>query len=73
MLIVTLTLRNLDNVDPIPERRIILKSPNWSVKIGRGTQSGDEKLRPSADNAWFSSRVMSRSHAMIYANPESKV
>ncbi|KAI1608750.1 hypothetical protein EDD37DRAFT_387820 [Exophiala viscosa] len=69
---VTLTLRNLDNVDPIPERHIVLKSPKWSVKIGRGTQSGDEQLRPSASNAWFNSRVMSRSHAMIYADPENK-
>ncbi|KIV81833.1 hypothetical protein PV11_03984 [Exophiala sideris] len=69
---VTVTLRNLDKIDPIPERHIVLKSPSWSVKIGRGTQSGDEQLRPSANNAWFDSRVMSRSHAMIYADPENK-
>ncbi len=71
--VVTVHLRDVDNRDPIAERSIVLSSPDWAVKIGRGSSSGDETLRPAEDNAWFDSRVMSRAHAVLQANPDTKV
>jgi hypothetical protein len=68
-----IVLQDIDNLNPIPERRIVLHAPAWSVNVGRGTSSGDESLRPGAVNAWFDSRVMSRSHAVISADPDTKV
>ncbi|KIX00622.1 uncharacterized protein Z518_09687 [Rhinocladiella mackenziei CBS 650.93] len=68
----TLTLRDVDEHDSLPERTIILKSPDWEIKIGRGTLSGNENLHPAKENAWFDSRVMSRDHAILLANPCSR-
>lgn len=69
----TVHLRDVENRDPIAERTITLTSPDWAVKIGRGSSSGDENLRPAKDNAWFDSRVMSRAHAVLQADPDTKV
>ncbi|KAJ9603832.1 hypothetical protein H2200_011353 [Cladophialophora chaetospira] len=69
---VTVTLKDVNYRDPIPERTLVLEAPNWQVNIGRGTQSGYEDLTPAPNNAWFDSRVMSRSHAILRADPETK-
>lgn len=70
---VVVTLRDVDHRDPIPTRSVVLRAPAWQVKIGRGTQSGNEGLIPTQENAWFDSRVMSRSHALLLADPASQV
>lgn len=48
-------------------------SNNYTVRIGRGSRSGGKDLYPSDSNAWFESRVMSREHAILRAEPSSKV
>ncbi|KIV96539.1 hypothetical protein, variant 1 [Exophiala mesophila] len=68
----TFILRNTDRLDTIPDRVIKLTAPDWQIKIGRGTTSGDQDLQPSKENAFFDSRVMSRHHAILTANPDNR-
>lgn len=68
-----ITIRDVEGVDSITVRQIVLSQPNWSIKIGRGSLNGDESLRPAEDNAWFDSRVMSRNHAILRADPITRV
>jgi hypothetical protein len=70
---VVVTLRDIDFRDPIPLRSITLRAPDWDLKIGRGTQSGFEGLKPARNNAWFDSRVMSRNHAVLRVDPTTRV
>ncbi|KIY03310.1 uncharacterized protein Z520_01777 [Fonsecaea multimorphosa CBS 102226] len=67
-----LTLRELDFREPIPKRTLTLEAPDWEVRIGRGTGSRIEELTPAENNAWFDSRVLSRRHAVLRANPTTK-
>ncbi|KIW11493.1 hypothetical protein PV08_10793 [Exophiala spinifera] len=69
---VILHVRDLHSDGPFPQRRVILTSPDWFVKIGRGNMTSDEGLIPSLSNTTFDSRVMSRNHAIFSANPETK-
>lgn len=69
----TIIIHDVDDVDSISMRSVVLSEPCWSLKIGRGTLSGDEGLRPAEDNAWFDSRVMSRNHAILRADPITRV
>ena len=69
----TITLVDIDGIDSVPVREVILTEPHWQINIGRGTMSGDEGRRPAEDNAWFDSRVMSRNHAVLRADPHTMV
>lgn len=53
-------------------RYLTLEAPSYSVRIGRGSRSGSKDLEPAENNAWFDSRVMSREHAILRANPGNK-
>jgi hypothetical protein len=59
--------------DPQPIRVFSLKSPTYAIRIGRGSKSGNRDLFPAIHNAWFDSRVMSREHAVLKADPDTRV
>ncbi|ETI24871.1 hypothetical protein G647_04241 [Cladophialophora carrionii CBS 160.54] len=69
---VTVTLEDVDLCEPIPKRTITLRAPAWQVNIGRGTQSGYGSIAAAPDNTWFDSKVMSRNHAVLRADPVTK-
>lgn len=56
-----------------PDRSLLLRAPDYICQIGRGSRSGGQELFPSDTNALFESRVMSREHALLHADPVSKV
>jgi hypothetical protein len=62
-----------NNVDSFPSRRFSLEWPTYQIKVGRGSHSGEKELFPASNNAWFESRVMSRQHAILQADPVTKV
>lgn len=53
-------------------RYLTLEAPSYSIRIGRGSRSGSKDLYPADNNAWFDSRVMSREHAVLKAQPDTK-
>ncbi|KAK5045236.1 hypothetical protein LTR84_009342 [Exophiala bonariae] len=67
-----ITIQDVEYIDSIAVRHIVLSEPDWSIKIGRGSSTGDDALRPAENNAWFDSRVMSRNHAVLRADPTTK-
>ncbi|EXJ60300.1 hypothetical protein A1O7_04452 [Cladophialophora yegresii CBS 114405] len=69
---VTVTLEDVDLREPIPKRTVTLRGPAWHVNIGRGTQSGYGGITAAPDNTWFDSKVMSRNHAILRADPATK-
>ena len=69
----SVTLKDVDNSDPIPRRTIVLKAPEWEIQVGRGTLNSELNLRPAEDNTYFDSRVMSRHHAILRADPLTRV
>lgn len=69
---VTVHLSDINFSESLPDRIITLEHPTWSIDIGRGSCS-DDNIVPEADNAWFTSKVMSRQHATIKAHPESMI
>ncbi|KAJ9638015.1 hypothetical protein H2204_004606 [Knufia peltigerae] len=69
---VILHVHDLCSDGPLFERFVVLRSPDWVVKIGRGSMNSEEDLQPSKTNTTFDSRVMSRNHAKISANPQTK-
>ncbi|KAL9114788.1 MAG: hypothetical protein Q9227_001468 [Pyrenula ochraceoflavens] len=58
--------------DPYPERRFHIGPYSSTFRVGRGSKNGSYTLMPSSENAWFESRVVSRTHALFKANAESK-
>ena len=56
---------------PLSHRTVTLSAPSWQAPIGRSTSSypGPQE---SPENALFSSRVISRSHALIAADPATR-
>lgn len=70
--LVSINLSEVDQNEHLPDRIIILGHPDFSTSIGRGSQS-DEAIEPGPNNAWFSSRVMSRHHAVLRADPKNQV
>lgn len=58
--------------DPHPVRKLVLKSPAYAVRIGRGSKSSNTELCPAGNNAWFDNRVMSREHAVLKADPDTQ-
>ncbi|KIW68917.1 hypothetical protein PV04_04829 [Phialophora macrospora] len=69
---VTVTLEDVDLRELHPKRTITLRAPEWQVHIGRGTQSGYGGITAAPDNTWFDSKVMSRSHAVLRADPATR-
>ncbi|KAF7508538.1 hypothetical protein GJ744_009087 [Endocarpon pusillum] len=65
-------LQILNSDDPHPKRNFILRSPTYAIRIGRGSKSGNRELFPASYNAWFDSRVMSREHAVLKADPDDR-
>ncbi|ERF73324.1 hypothetical protein EPUS_03157 [Endocarpon pusillum Z07020] len=65
-------LQILNSEDPHPTRNFILRSPTYAIRIGRGSKSGNRELFPASYNAWFDSRVMSREHAVLKADPDDR-
>jgi hypothetical protein len=72
-LLVSVQIEVFNNVDSYPSRRFNLEWPTYQIKVGRGSQSGEKELFPASNNAWFESRVMSRQHAILQADPVTKV
>lgn len=68
---VKLEVVNFD--EPHPSRVFTLKGPSYAIRIGRGSKSGNKELVPASNNAWFDSRVMSREHALLKADPAEGV
>lgn len=54
-------------------RRVILLNPanNWSMSVGRASSSVGQT--EAVDNAYFSSKVVSRNHAIVSATPSNKM
>lgn len=71
-LAVSINLSDIDCHEPLPDRIVSLSFPEFSIAIGRGSQS-DGNIQPRPDNAWFNSRVMSRQHATIRADPDTRM
>lgn len=69
---VTVHLSDVNREETLPDRIITLKPPTWTFEIGRGSSS-DDTIIPGPDNAWFTSKVMSRQHAILKADPNSKL
>lgn len=69
---VSINLSDIDCNEALPDRIVSLSYPHFSIAVGRGSQS-DETIEPRPDNAWFSSRVMSRQHATIRADAETRI
>ncbi|GAB1315084.1 FHA domain-containing protein [Madurella fahalii] len=57
---------------PFPERRIILNRGKSSIAIGRASKVSSKGFVAAQDNAWFDSPVMSRHHAEIAVNVDTK-
>jgi hypothetical protein len=73
MATVSVELRVVNSKDSHPTRNFILRSPAYAIRIGRGSKSGNRELYPASHNAWFDSRVMSREHAVLKADPDDRV
>lgn len=56
----------------IPTRTLILSDVDWSVTVGRSTSS-EIGPRAKPDNAYFQSKVVSRHHAVVEADPVARV
>lgn len=69
---VTVHLSDVNREETLPDRIITLENPTWTFDIGRGSSS-DDTIIPAPDNAWFASKVMSRQHAILKADPENKL
>lgn len=69
--VVSIYLSDVDRSEDLPDRIITLHAPTWSAGIGRGSQS-DDHMHPQPDNAWYTSKVMSRDHAEITADPTER-
>jgi hypothetical protein len=60
-----------DNLDS--ERILVFNSAYDTIEVGRSSKTEGKQLEPDVNNAWFSSRVISRTHAKIWTNPDKKV
>lgn len=69
---VSVHLSDVDGVELYPDRIVVLEYPHWTVEIGRGSSS-EATASPQPGNAWFTSKVMSRHHAELKADPQTKM
>ncbi|OKL57915.1 hypothetical protein UA08_06785 [Talaromyces atroroseus] len=58
--------------DTLPFRSLTFSSNDDTIPIGRASKSEAKNLVPDHDNGWFSSRVMSRSHAVLSVRMEKQ-
>jgi hypothetical protein len=70
--IVTLTVRDPRVNFVLPQRQITLTEQNPSVRVGRASKVAAKGFIAGSDNAWFDSPVMSREHAELIANFDTK-
>lgn len=56
-----------------PERRITLTRDNPSMPIGRASKVRSKGFVASSTNGWFDSPVMSRDHAELIADLDTRV
>ncbi|KAK2809043.1 hypothetical protein FQN50_004096 [Emmonsiellopsis sp. PD_5] len=68
----TVTFTPVNYVDPIPRRVLTITEETDGIVIGRSSKASAKDLIPARDNAWFDSRVMSRSHAIIKVSPQKQ-
>ncbi|KAK4453840.1 hypothetical protein QBC34DRAFT_194974 [Podospora aff. communis PSN243] len=57
---------------PFPERHIMLDATNNTIIIGRASKTSSKGFLAEPDNGWFDSAVMSRKHAEIKADVDTK-
>jgi len=69
---VCIHLSDVNRSEGFPDRIITLKHPDWLVEIGRGSSS-DVADSPKPANVWFTSKVMSRHHAELKADPKTRM
>ncbi|OJD24470.1 hypothetical protein ACJ73_04172 [Blastomyces percursus] len=67
-----LTISPINFKDPIENRVLTLSSEKDEIIIGRSSRVPTKDLNPARNNAFFDSRVMSRSHAVITACLQKK-
>jgi pSer/pThr/pTyr-binding forkhead associated (FHA) protein len=70
---VIVSLIDLNGDREIPTRTIALSHKNNSVSIGRASKTVNKGILAAADNAWFDSPVMSRNHAKLKLDSNTKV
>ncbi|KAH8671509.1 hypothetical protein BX600DRAFT_510177 [Xylariales sp. PMI_506] len=56
----------------VPERHVILTEQTPSIRIGRASKVASKGFVAARDNTWFESPVMSREHAVLRANFDTK-
>src|SRR5579871_4574585 len=57
----------------IPAKRILKLNPDrLTIPIGRASRSVSKGLLSGEDNAWFDNPVMSRDHAELIFDPDSR-
>ncbi|EEQ91503.1 uncharacterized protein BDCG_06623 [Blastomyces dermatitidis ER-3] len=66
------TISPINFKDPIENRVLTISSEKDEIVIGRSSRVPTKDLNPARDNAFFDSRVMSRSHAVITACLQKK-
>lgn len=59
--------------DEVPARTLTFSDNTKHIDIGRSSKREAKNLVPSAQNAWYNSRVMSRNHAVLTVSPTQKV
>jgi len=69
---VCIHLSDVNRQEGFPDRIITLEHPHWSAEIGRGSSS-EIVASPQPANAWFTSKVMSRHHAELKADPKTRM
>ncbi|EKD13795.1 uncharacterized protein L3040_005587 [Drepanopeziza brunnea f. sp. 'multigermtubi'] len=69
---VIVSLVDLNGDRSIPNRTITLNHKNNSVPIGRASKTVNKGILAAADNAWFDSPVVSRNHAKLKLDFDSK-
>ncbi|KLJ07330.1 hypothetical protein EMPG_17190 [Blastomyces silverae] len=66
------TISPINFKDPVEDRVLTLSSDKDEIVIGRSSRVPTKDLNPARNNAFFDSRVMSRSHAVITACLQKK-
>ena len=60
--------------DLLPAERVLtLDIDETSIKVGRASKTLSKGLHAARENAWFDSPVMSRNHAELSFDPETRV
>ena len=68
---VQISFSDLEFAEDVGDRTIVLEHPHYEITVGRGNPS-DSAIAPKKDNLFFTSKVVSRNHAIISADPITK-